>query len=126
MTMGRPTKEFDWKYFDSVLKYNATKLDCAELLQVSEDTIERRIKKKHDMTFAAYRNKKMSHTRLTLVQKALSMAKGGNVAMMIFALKNLCGWSNEYEATATVSADSKKLVVNFSKVKEVDSADEKE
>jgi len=39
----------------------------------------------------------MSHTRYALIQKAISEALNGNTTMLIFSLKNLCGWADKQE-----------------------------
>jgi hypothetical protein len=94
---NRRTPPFDWEKLDAILRYKATIVDCSEMLDVSHDTVERNIKKKYDMTFTEYRDKKLTHTRLSLIQKALEQAKTGNTTMLIFCLKNLCGWSDKME-----------------------------
>ena len=81
------------RLLDKYCQLKPTLLDVTELLNVSSDTIERYCRK-HGMTFAEYRNKKMAKTRMTLTQKALEMALNGNATMMIFSLKNLCGWAD--------------------------------
>ena len=89
--------DIDWDKLDGLLRFKATLTDCSELMGISHDTIERHIRKKFDMNFTDYRDKKMSHTRLSLIQKAQEQAKTGNTAMLIFCLKNLCGWSDKME-----------------------------
>ena len=95
--MGRPKKDFDWKMLDAILQYNASKKDCSDLLEVSEDTIERRIKTEYSCTFTEYRDRKMSKTRLKLSQKQVEVALAGNVTMLIFLGKNMLGQSDKVE-----------------------------
>lgn len=99
--MGRPRKELDWSKLDAVLQYGASLKDCAAIMDCSEDTVEKRIKEKHGILFTEYRSKRMTGVKYTLIQKAIDMAKNGNVTMMIFALKNLCGWSDKQEVDQT-------------------------
>jgi len=87
-------KPFDWELLDKILQFKPSLSDTAEIMKVSEDTVERRIREKYKMTFAEYRNKKMANVRLTLVQKAIQMAKAGDRTMLIFSLKNYCGWAD--------------------------------
>ncbi len=44
--------EMNWVALDGYLQYGATKIDAAELLGVSEDTIDRRIKERFGVTFS--------------------------------------------------------------------------
>lgn len=97
--MANP-KPFDWKRLDSILQYHASLVDCEELMEVSDDTVRRRIRDKFDMTFEEYRNKKLAPTRMKLRQKALDMAfNKDNVPMLIFCLKNICHWADNVQAT---------------------------
>ena len=87
-------KDIDWVMLDKLCQYKMYLVDCSELLGVSEDTIERRIRKEYNCTFAEYRNKKMARTRMFIVQHALELMKKGNTAITIFMLKNFCGFSD--------------------------------
>lgn len=53
-TIGRPKKEFDWQQFDDLCWLQCTLQDLCFFFKVSEDTIERRVKEKHSVTFAEY------------------------------------------------------------------------
>jgi len=69
-------------------------IDLEEMMDVSDETIRAAIRREKKMEFLPYRDKKMSKTRLSLTQKALSMAKNGDRTMLIFCLKNVVGWSD--------------------------------
>lgn len=90
-------KELDWATIDGVLQFNATKPQCAKILDVSEDTIDRRIKEKHKQTFQEYKETQMGLTKISLQQKAIQMALAGHATMLIFCLKNLCEWKDNPE-----------------------------
>ena len=95
---GPKLLDFDWKLLDSILQYHANKRDAAELLGVSEDTIDRRIKAEHGKSFLQYRETKLGRVRIQLIQTAIEQAKTGkNPAVLIFCLKNLCKWSDKQE-----------------------------
>lgn len=87
-------KELNWEVLDGILQFNATKRQCADILNISEDSIERKIKKKHKKTFSEYRDGKMSKTVIKLQQKAIESALQGSYTMNIFCLKNLAGWKD--------------------------------
>lgn len=95
--VGRPQKTFNWETLDGILQYGATVPDAAEILGVSEDTIERSIKKNHGLTFAEYRNKKMGRVRIKLLQKQIAMALNGSVPLLIWLGKQYLGQSEKQE-----------------------------
>lgn len=98
--VGRPEKEFNWEVLDAILQYGASKLDCAELTGVSEDTIDRRIKEEHGKNFSEYREAKKSKMRMKLRQKQFEMALKGNVPLLIWLGKNELGQSDKNEMEA--------------------------
>lgn len=82
---------------DGVLQFGATLIDCSELCQVAEDTIQRHIKKRFGVTFSEYRNKKMGKMRMKLLQKQYECAMNGNTALLIFLGKQYLGQSDKVE-----------------------------
>ena len=108
---GTGTEElpFNWERLDAILQFNSSCRLCAELMGVSEDTIQRRIKDKTGQTFKEYKDEKMGAIKLQLQQKAFKMALDGNVVMLIFTLKNACGWADKVENTHKVDEDTKKV-----------------
>ena len=50
--MGRKKIELNWDKLDSYLQFKASRKVCAHLLEVSEETIERRIREKYDKNFS--------------------------------------------------------------------------
>lgn len=112
--MGRPEIPFDWTKLDAVLQYKPSLEDCAEIMNCHHDTIEKKIRAKFDCSFSAYRDKKMSTVRLSLVQKAIHMAKSGDRTMLIFCLKNLCGWNDVYQQEINqTNTEVKRLVIHM-------------
>ena len=95
--MARPRLEIDQEQLEALCRMNPTLKDTASFFKCSEDTIERRCKEFGYIDFADARQQNMVHTRLKVIRKALSMVEAGNTAMVIFALKNLCGWSDKLE-----------------------------
>lgn len=93
--MARRKTGFDWIKLDAMLQIGATNVMAASILDCSPDYIEKQIKAKYKMEFKAYRNSKLSVTKVKLQQKAIMMAMGGHTVMLIFCLKNLCDWSDK-------------------------------
>lgn len=100
--MGRPPKPFNWDKLDAAVQFGAQQQMCADLLDVSMDLIEIRVREKYDLTFSEYRAKRMANTKLTLVQKAIDMGMKGNVTMLIWVMKNLCGWTDKREESIKI------------------------
>ena len=100
--MARPQIEIDQIKLEALMRFKPTLEDCAAFFRCSPDTIERRIKdytmtdeKPDGLSFAEFRDQNMVHTRFNLVRKALSKADAGDNVMLIFCLKNLCGWKDK-------------------------------
>jgi len=98
------TKEYDpakcpfsWEKLDGLLAYKSSLVVCADILETTDTTIKNHIKRRYDMTFTEYAEKKLSRTKVKLVQKAIEMATSGNTAMMIFCLKNINKWSDRQD-----------------------------
>lgn len=94
---GRPQTKFNWEVLNAILQYGATLLDSSEILGVSEDTIQRAIKKEHGITFSEYRNKKMGRVRIKLLQKQIDVAMNGSVPLLIWLGKQYLGQSDKQE-----------------------------
>jgi len=114
----KPQKEYDtqrtpfsWDKLDGILARPATLVICAEILGVHENTIKLHIKDRFGETFTEYSNRKMSITKFKLMDKALKMAESGNVPMLIFSLKNLCGWSDKIESKLDI--DTTKIEIKI-------------
>ena len=85
---------FSWEKLDGLLTYKSSLIVCADILDVHENTIKSHIKQRFGMTFTEYAEKKLSRTKVKLVQKAIEAALSGNTTLMIFCLKNICKWSD--------------------------------
>lgn len=105
--MAQPRVEFSWEKLDALLQFKATLKFCAEYLEVSVDTVQRRIKEEKGITFEEYAALKLQRTAVKLQQKAIEMALAGNTTMMIFALKNLAGWADKVESIHDVTDEAK-------------------
>ena len=115
MVMGRPRFFDDEKdrQLKAVLRLKPTKKDVAFFLDCCEETIENHIREKYDMTFSDFRDKQMTHTRFSIVRKAIQKAEAGDNTMLIFSLKNLCGWKDKFETEVTTG--DKGFNISYSK-----------
>jgi hypothetical protein len=110
-----PKTEFNWGELDALLQFKVTAEFCADYLNVSRDAIYRRIREEHDMTFSEYHKLKMQRTATKLQQKAIEAALKGNATLMIFALKNLAGWSDNVKQETNVNHNFQIEVQEFEK-----------
>lgn len=96
LTYDGVKKNIDWDQLKKLCEFKADRKTCAYMLGTSESTLGRRIKERYGITFEEYRDKTMSKTRVHLVNKALKMAlEKDNVTLLIFCLKNYCGFSDD-------------------------------
>lgn len=64
----------------------------------SESTLERLLLEHFECdNMTMYREKRKDSLKIQLKNKAVTMALAGNVSMLIFCLKNLCGWSDNVQ-----------------------------
>jgi len=94
--MGRPKIEIDWKVFDSYCALQCTLREIACVLGCSEDTIERRVREEHGMSFAEYFNKKRVAGLMSFRRSGWELAKR-NPAVWIFCAKNWLGMADKQE-----------------------------
>jgi AraC-like DNA-binding protein len=99
--MANPKFNLDWKVLDGMLQFNPSQRFCAEYLGCSAKTLERHIRDEHDMTFGEYRELKMEKVKFTLQQTAIQMGLAKDRTLLIFCLKNFCGWTDKHEAEVT-------------------------
>jgi len=107
--MGRPEKEMNWVLLDSILQLGARLIDCAEMLDMSEDSVQNKIKDEYGCTFSVYRERKMSKIRMRLLQKQYDVAMLGNVSMLIWLGKNILNQSDKME-TKTVEVSKEDTI----------------
>lgn len=78
-----------------IMRLKPSLKDTAAFFDVSEDTIERYIKEHWGLRFAEFREQNMVFTRFSLIRTAIQKAEKGDNVMLIFCLKNLCGWRDK-------------------------------
>lgn len=83
----------------ALMRLKPTLEDTAAYFECSTRTIQRYITDEFKMDFREFRDTHMVHTRLSLIRKAIDMGEKGNVTMLIFALKNLCGWKDRFDSS---------------------------
>lgn len=100
--MGRPVKVFtptDWEHIEKLCSLMCTAEEIAGFLDVSVDTLSRRIKESYGITCAEYLAEKKIGAQIALRRVQWQSAMGGNVAMQIFLGKQYLGQSNRMDVT---------------------------
>ena len=94
--MARPSIFDDEKFekLKELMRLKPTLKDAAAFFEVGTTTIERVIKTRTGLSYGVFRQERMVHTRMNLIGNALNKANSGDNTMMIFCLKNLCGWAD--------------------------------
>jgi hypothetical protein len=113
--IGRPKKEIDWKTLDNILQFGARLIDCSDILDLSDDVIQARIKEKFNCTFTEYRERKMSKMRMKLLQKQYDVAMKGNVSMLIWLGKQHLNQKDKHETD--IKAENIQIVIDKSDAK---------
>ena len=107
--MARPKIKIDPGQLEAIMRMKPTLEDTAAFFNCSEDTIEREIKETSGLSFAEFRRQKGVATRFELIRAAQQKALNGDNCMLIFCLKNLCGWADK----PTPEADQKETVIRL-------------
>jgi hypothetical protein len=101
----------------AIMRMKPTLRDTAELMNVSERTVERYIKKHFKQTFVEFRDQKMAVTRHMIIRGILDQCKKGNMTALIYASKNLCGWVDKVETkNETTNSNTITIDVNDTKL----------
>lgn len=97
--MARPTVMTEEKIelLEKICRLKPTLEDCATFLKVDSSTIEKWIRKNHDLSFSEFREQNMAHTRFMIVRNLLSLCEQKNLGALIWTSKNLLGWREKNE-----------------------------
>lgn len=109
--MANPKIEMDYKVLDALLQFKVPLYFVADYMNISRDTIIRRLKEDYGMTFAEYHELRLMRTATKLQQKAIEMALAGNATMMIFSLKNLAGWADKVDNDIKIQSNGITITV---------------
>lgn len=89
---GRPKIQLDFETVDKLMAIQCTGEEIASVLNVSYDTLERRIKEEHGLSFADYFAQKSGVGRASLRRRQFQLAEGGNPTMLVWLGKQ---WLNQ-------------------------------
>ena len=98
--MGRPKIQFNadqWRTIESACEIMCTKEEIADLLRISADTLERRIKEETGETFAVYYAQKSANGKRSLRRTQYQTAMNGNTTMLVWLGKQWLGQKDKHE-----------------------------
>lgn len=104
--MARPRVEIDWKEFDKLCEFQCTQSEIASWFRCSVDTIDRAVKRKHNMGFAEYFAQKAATGKISLRRKQWQLALAGDKTMLIWLGKQHLRQSEKVDHVAEVTATS--------------------
>lgn len=99
MPSGRPKKEVNLEQLEKLMGYRPSLYDTAGFFKCSREKIQDLIKEEYDMNFIDFRKYYGSEAKLSLIQKAMSMAlnkERPDKEMLKFCIINLAGWTNGF------------------------------
>ena len=108
---GRKSVQIDWLKLDTMLMFDASLNTCAMELGCCHDALEGAVKREKGMTFGEYKKLQLGKTVLRLKQKMIQLGLNGNIASLIFSLKNLSDWKDKVENSF---AENSKIEINIS------------
>lgn len=103
--MARPPKAqlaIDAKVLDDLLQFFPSRKETADWFHVSESSLERFIKKHHDCSFEALRDKRFVKTKIAIKRAQIKKALSGDNTMLIWCGKQYLG---QREMTEIVEPD---------------------
>jgi len=104
---GRPKEKpgvkamvVDLSRLPALCRIQATAAECASVLGISQDTLERRIKAEHGCTFAEFYNRHSAPGKCSLRRLQWKLARAGNPTMLIWLGKQWLGQTDKMESDA--------------------------
>jgi hypothetical protein len=110
---GRPKIEIDWVQFDKLCFLQCTQLEIASFFSCTIETLENRCKAEKGMNYLEYYKTKAVNGKISLRRKAFQLIEKGNPSVIIFALKNMVGWTDKMVSEFKGEISESAPVVNF-------------
>lgn len=121
--MGRPKIEFDetmWKQISEMCRIHCTKQEISDIIGVSEDTIEKRIKEEYDCTFTVFYKRFSAQGRMSLRRMQWETAESGNPTMQIWLGKQELGQRDKHDQEITIDSKLNKMDSIIAQINDTD------
>lgn len=109
----------------AICRMKPTLKDCAAFLDVHPDTIDRWCSKQ-GVTFSEFRDQNMVHTRFMIIRNIIKQCENGSIPMLIYASKNLCGWSDNPRELTEIKSSLSQLVIQYNELKKENEVSKRE
>lgn len=103
---GRPKEKpgvkplaVDLSRLPALCRIQATSEECASVLEISQDTLERRLKAEYGCTFTEFYNRHAAPGKCSLRRLQWKLARAGNPTMLIWLGKQWLGQTDKVERT---------------------------
>jgi hypothetical protein len=100
---GRPVKEIDLGEMEKLASIQATARECASWFNVSEDTIDLRLKDAGYAGFTEFYKKHQGPGNVSLRRKQFETAMTGNPTLLIWLGKNWLGQTDKMEHSGDIN-----------------------
>jgi len=110
MAKGRPKIQIDFNHLKRLCQRPMTCEDISALMGVSNDTLERAIKREYGVTFAVYKEQNLAGFRLTIIEQQVKIMNKGNASMAIWLGKQYC---NQKDKTEISSNDAQPFTLAY-------------
>ena len=107
----KPLHQLDYKKLDAMCAIHCTGEECAAILGISYDTLNRALKRDGNKGFADYFKQKGASGKMSLRRKQYDHAMGGNSTMLIWLGKQWLGQSDKVDQSDVEEAQP--LTINF-------------
>ena len=104
--MARPKIEIDFDMVKKLCAIQCTGQEIADVLDVSYDTLERRVKEVYQISFADYIKKHSANGKMSLRRKQHEVAMSGNTTMLVWLGKQYLGQTDKQIVDNTSSDGS--------------------
>lgn len=94
---GRPKKEIDYTKLDAMCAIHCTGEECAAILNIDYDTLNKCLKRDGHIGFTEYFRIKGSNGKMSLRRKQYDQAMSGNATMLIWLGKQWLGQLDKAE-----------------------------
>ena len=103
----------DLSRLPALCRIQATAEECASVLGISQDTLERRLKAEHNCTFSEFYKRHSGPGKCSLRRLQWKLARAGNPTMLIWLGKQWLGQTDKIvHAEDEASAQPVQVVVN--------------